>query len=226
MLQTAYRVLGTIATLSAMFSVFADIRYELHHGPISTQHREELYPLRSQLFYDFPYLYCSNPERESTLWDKLSKESTILSLAYDDNQLVGAVIALGIDEGEHMLLRKHPAYKQGTALEIDMVMIMKSHQRRGIARELLRRFQEDAQALGYTDVYGITVVRSPQHPLKPQEYLDLYLIWSSMGGTPTGLIAPWNWPTRCGTPGHEFVAPIDNMVQYWHKALLTKEAEL
>ena len=36
----------------------AEIRYELHRGPISELHREQLLPLRSTLFNDYPYLYC------------------------------------------------------------------------------------------------------------------------------------------------------------------------
>jgi GNAT superfamily N-acetyltransferase len=213
-----YRLLCALV-VCASFVANADIRYEIHYGPISQRHRTELHPLRSQLFHDFPYLYCSNPERENMIWNKLSKDSTALLLAYDNEELVGAIISIGMSEDDEKNLHKHPAYKNGKWLEIDMAMVVKSHQRRGIIRELLQRFKDDALKRGYTDVYGITVVRSDKHPLKPEHFIDLHKVWSSLGGTPTGITAAWNWPTRCGVPGNEFIAPIDNMIEYGHKTL-------
>jgi ribosomal protein S18 acetylase RimI-like enzyme len=205
--------------MCASFVAHADIRYEIHHGPISDLHRAELTPLRAHLFHDYPYLYCSNPEREKMIFNKLSKDSTALVLAYDNDKLVGALITLEMSEDDAKILHKHPDYAPGKWLEIDMAMVLKSHQRRGIVRELLRHFKADAIARGYTDVYGITVVRSENHPLKPKDFIDLCKVWSDLGGTRTGLTAAWNWPTRCGIPGAEFIAPIDNMIEYWHTTL-------
>lgn len=196
----------------------AEVSYEMHYGPISAQHREQLLPLRSTLFHDYPYLYVSNCEREAVLWDVLSRKSTLLALAYDNRELVGAVIALGIgDDNEHVVLQQHRAFHEGCCLEIAMIMVAKRYQRRGIARKLVGSIEATARSQGYTDLYGITVVRSANHPLKPEVFANLDDICSHLGGTPTGLTAAWNWPTRCGMPGNEIVAPVDNMVQYWHK---------
>lgn len=196
------------------------IRYEIHYGALSDKHIAELVPLRLELFYGYPYLYVGNPEREAHHWKNMPADGTVIVLAYDGAMLVGAVLAYNEDATKHKSLAQHADYQPGTCLHLDLIMIVKTHRSLSAARELLKQFEAAARARGYTDVYGITVVRSNNHPLKPERSLELHAIGSRLGGfKPLPLYEVWNWPTRCGTPGNEFVAPVDNMVQYWHKKI-------
>lgn len=198
-----------------------DIRYEMYYGRLSDEHIVALIPLRLELFYDYPYFYVGSPERELRNWKNMPSESMVSVLAYDGDCLVGAVLAYDEDAAKHPSVAQHHAYQLGKCLHLDLIMISKTHRRHGTARELLRRFEQDAITRGYTNVYGITVVRSNNHPLKPERPLDLSAIGPRLGGfTPLPLYEVWNWPTRVGVPGNEFVASIDNMVQYWHKTLV------
>lgn len=195
------------------------IRYELYHGAIPEEQMRQLIPLRLELFHDYPYLYCGSPEREERQWKSLPADSTVLVTAYDGAYLVGALLAYAEDTAKHVALVHYPAYRPGHGMHVDLIMVVKTHRRYGITRELFKRFEEDVQARGYTDLYGITVMRSQNHPLKPVGTVELDALAPRVGFHATGLYEIWNWPTRVGTAEDESAMPIDNAVQYWHKRL-------
>jgi GNAT superfamily N-acetyltransferase len=201
------------ATLLTTMTIASDILYEVHHGPLSDEQIEILLPLRLELFYGYPYLYSGNPERERRNWKSLPP-STIGIFAYYNTRLVGVIIAYEEDSAKHVALAGYANYRPGKGLHVDLIMVTKEYRKYGVARGLQKHFEVHARKNGYVDLYGITVVRSANHPLKPEKALDLYLLFSRAGFCALPLYETWNWPTRCGVPGNEFVAPIDNMVQY------------
>ncbi len=200
-----------------------NIRYEIHHGALSERHIAELLPLRLTVFYDYPYLFSSTPEHETKRWKAIpQQDSIILVLAYNNDTLVGGLLAYAEDPAHHPVVSQLPNYNSSGSLYLELIMVVPTHQNRGIEREMLSIFEPDARNRGYTDIYDITVVRSQHHPFGIENTHDEILIYQNMGFKQMHLYDVWNWPTRCGVPGNEFVAPIDNMVQYWHKKLPTR----
>jgi hypothetical protein len=199
-------------------STSPQIRYELHRGTMSDKHIEKLMPLRLKLFYGYPYLFSGTAEEETRRW-KNTPASTILVLAYDADTLIGALLAYPDDASHYPALKKLPHYKPATSLYIEFTMVAPVPHRHEIARELFKLFATEAARSGYTDVYDITVLRSQNHPLKAENDIDCDIDGRAWGLQRTHIYEPLVWSTRCGTPGNEFVARIDNMVEYWHKQL-------
>ena len=197
----------------------AEIQFTLHKGPIDIDSRQKLSALRVRLFYEYPYLYCGNQEEEQRVWEALSTDQTIWVVAYDQGKLVGAFVALPVNEHSHALITQHAEYRKGAALMLDEAIIDTYYQRQGIGRKLMQLLITEAVAQGYATMYFLTVVRTAHHPLKPKQFVDLDVVWSKLGGIPTNLTALYNWPTRCGTPENECIASVDNMVRYWYKTL-------
>lgn len=216
-------ILGAFAMIPVTLS--ANIRYEIHHGQMSEEHIQQLYPLNRELLHEYPYLSAGTLEYFNELWHSVLPPNTMLVLAYDVDTIVGALIAFSADEpyGCAHIINQHQNYRPGKSFYIALAMVIKPYQRRGIARQLLQLCEIAAHEQGYTEIYLQTVVRSKDHPLKPDNALDLDTIWSRLGFHKTNLYEIYNWPTRCGVPGNEFIAPIDNAGQYWHKQLVCKD---
>jgi GNAT superfamily N-acetyltransferase len=216
--NTLYRiVLPSIFStfLLTSLSIFAEIRYEIHRGPLSKEHVEMLKHYDPGMWYDYPYLLAATPEYEEEYWHEVSTPSTILVLAYNKkNNFAGAVVAYSVNEpGGHV----GDFYAPGKNLYISWVGVLKEYQRKGIARKLMAMCESEAEQQKYTDAYLMTVVRSEGHPMKTENATNLDAVFSRLGYKPMGVYKVWNWPTRCSKEGKEYAADIDNMVKYWRK---------
>ena len=211
--------------LITMYVTAADLRYEVHCGPISEHYLPQLKKFDKELFFEFPYLFVTTPEYEAVYWSAVSTPTTILILAYDQDTIIGAMVALSVDEkgeGHAEAVSQHAHYRPGKCINLAWIAVEKAYQRNGVANALVKVGEKVALAAGYTDAYMITVVRSQDHPLRPKTGFVFTpdIVCQRAGCQLTGIHELWQWPTRCGVPGNEYVATIDNMVQYWHKQIV------
>lgn len=199
----------------------ASMHYEVHQGKISEEHIQRLYPLNQELLQEWPYLSAGTLEFYNEAWHSMLPSSVTLVLAYDADKIVGALIAFSADGpyGCAHVIDQHKNYRPGKSFYIALAMVIKPYQRRGIARKLLHFCEAAACEQGYPEMYLLTVVRSKEHPLKPDNAFDPNIVWERLGFSRIKLYEVYNWPTRCGVPGNEFAEPIDNTSQYWHKGI-------
>jgi ribosomal protein S18 acetylase RimI-like enzyme len=198
-----------------------NIRYEVHRGPIDEPYLPRLKEFDATLFREYPYLFIPTPEHEAWYWHALSTPSTILVLAYDGETIVGALVGIATEEnlGHGRTLSKHASFSEEHSFYLPWVAVDAAYQHQGIGRSLLSECERAAHEQGYTQMYLATVMRSKRHPFKPHEAFDPDNIWRRQGYIPAQLYEVWMWPTRVGVPGNEIIASVDNMVQFWHKAL-------
>jgi hypothetical protein len=199
------------------------ITYEVYRGMEATRHVHHWPPLSVALTYDYPYLYVGKAEDENI--EQFATDGTILVLVRADEKVVGIAIGTPVDsaKGDSIYMEKFITqdehYHRGSAIYIVEVLVDKPYQHQGIMQTMAQLFEQTACEMGYTDMYGVTVERSGNHPFKTDDAPDLDVIWSNLGAQKTQLAKPANWPTRCGIPGNECVARVDNMLRLWHKSV-------
>lgn len=198
-----------------------EIQYLVYTGPSVYEHAHHVPPLSTALFYDYPYLYAGKAEDEDL--EQFLTDRSVAVLAYADQHVVGIAIGTPIHAGNddaaaiHSLLKHNTQYSPDNSVYVAQVLVDKPYQKRGIARTMMRLFEETAQEMGYSKMYLITVERSENHPFKTDDAPSLERIWQHLGFSKTSLSMPCLWSTRCGTPDQEYTAAIDNMVRLWHK---------
>lgn len=205
----------------AATDLFAEIRYEVHHGLIEEKYIPQLLKFDRNIFCDYPYLFVVTPEYESWYWAAVSTPTTILVLAFDGDVIIGELVAHSVEEeeGRSHVISKHSEYKPKQCLYMTSIAVEKTYQRQGIARQLIKHYENAGREHGYTESYHMAIVRSKGHPFEPVDKFDLDHVWERLGFTPVGIYESWLWLTRVGKPGDESIATIDNMVQYWHKKI-------
>jgi GNAT superfamily N-acetyltransferase len=190
-----------------------DVIAQAHHWP----------HLSVALTYDYPYLYVGKAEDEDV--EQFSTDGSVAVLAKDGEQVIGIAIGKPVDsEKGHSkmvcpLVQQHARYQYGKAIYVVEVLVDTPYQRQGIARRMMEYFEHESGLLGYADMYLVTVERSANHPFKTVDVVDLDVIWKRLQFSKTHLSKAALWPTRCGVPGNEFVAPVDNMLRLWHKRI-------
>jgi len=196
-----------------------EITYSVYRNSEVSAYEEPLARLDEVLFYEFPYLY-QEPSRELQIY-RFHVDGALFVVARCGERIIGIAGGMSAEAKKKYidLLSQHAEYQAGKSLYVAEVVVDKEFQQQGVGREIMRLYEQAARDMGYTDLYLITVVRSDDHPLKPEVFIDLHAAWQKLGFTPTHITAPWQWSTRCGVPGDEVPITIDNMIRLWHKKI-------
>lgn len=158
----------------------------------------DLARLRIAVFRDFPYLYDGTlAYEERYISTYLECAESLFVLALDGATVVGVATALP-------LASETDAFKQpfvDAGIDPERVfycgesVLLPAWRGRGLYRQFLGERERYARALGRFDrITMCGVVRPPDHPLRPADYVPLDAVWAHFGYLPRpDLVASFEW---------------------------------
>lgn len=152
------------------------------------QYFDELAQLRIEVFREFPYLYEGSLEYEKQYLSRYSQcEQSLVVFVKADGKIVGATTCIPFEFEESDF--KDAFLAAGLNVERSVYfgesMIRQDFRGQGIGHEFFRYREEHALKvcpdLEYTAFCAVN--RPIDHPLRPNDYVDLGAFWSRMGYT-------------------------------------------
>ena len=158
---------------------------------------DDLAALRIEVFRVFPYLYDGDHAYERAyLQTYRDSADAILVAAFDGARLVGA--STGTPMIQHA--DDFAAAFKGQDMPLDQIfycaesVLLPEYRGQGVGHAFFDAREVHARALGLTYSTFCAVVRSPDHPLRPDRYAPLDPFWRKRGYAPLdGVIASYHW---------------------------------
>lgn len=177
----------------------------------------DLARLRVGVFRDWPYLYEGSLDYERKYLAKYVRlaRATVV-LARDGDAVVGASTALPLVEAEAELrapfldagLDPAEVYYYGESV------LLAPYRGRGAGVRFFAEREVRARALGFGYATFCGVVRPPDHPARPPNYVPLDAFWTKRGFVPRpDLMASFEWRDVGGT------VPTRKPMAFWLKSL-------
>lgn len=161
------------------------LKTEILTGRDIESHIEELARLRIEVFRDFPYLYDGDLAYEKNYLNRyVSSPESIAVLVFDGDRAVGASTGLPMDHEEEDFRRPfmNAGIDTSSIFYCGESVLLKSHRGRGIYSEFFRQREEHARSLGRFESSAFCgVVRPDDHPMRPDDYRPLDLVWKRYG---------------------------------------------
>jgi GNAT superfamily N-acetyltransferase len=178
----------------------------------------DLARLRMTVFRDWPYLYDGTLEYEQGYLRKFSESpGAVIVAASDGPRIVGAATASPMIGHADAFAEPFRArgYDVSRIFYFGESVLLREYRGRGIGHAFFDRREAHARSLGgYTHTTFCAVVRPPDHPLKPPDYVPLDAFWQRRGYTRMeGLVGSYAW--RDIGDKDETAKPM----QFWMKAL-------
>lgn len=158
---------------------------------------DDIARLRIAVFRDWPYLYEGTMENEHSYLQAYEMSDRAIALAvYDGDWLVGA--STGAPLSEHA--EDFADAFEGTSLDIDTIfycgesVLLPRYRGRGLGHQFFEAREEYARGMGFEKICFASVVRPPDHPLKPAAYRALDPFWEKRGyARLPGVVAQFAW---------------------------------
>ena len=174
--------------------------------------------LRITVFHDYPYLYDGTLAYEADyLANFAASKAAVCVAAYDGHAIIGASTGAAMSEQEPEFY----AALAGQGYEIDKLfycsesVLLKSYRGHGLGNAFFDLREAHARAFGgFTHSLFASVVRPPDHPMRPQDYRPLDAFWTKRGYQKAdGLYGSYAWKD-INEPGET-----SKNLQFWIKAL-------
>jgi GNAT superfamily N-acetyltransferase len=141
--------------------------------------------LRITVFRDWPYLYDGTLGYEQRYVEKFATaENAVVVAAYDDDTIVGCATGsplLGHADAFADAFRG-AQYDPARLFYFGESVLLKSHRGRGIGHAFFDHREAHAhKSGGFTHTTFCGVVRPPDHPLRPKDYVPLDAFWRKRG---------------------------------------------
>ncbi|MEX0339488.1 MAG: GNAT family N-acetyltransferase [Arenibacterium sp.] len=161
---------------------------------------DQVAALRIAVFRDYPYLYEGDLDYERRYLETYRHSTgAILVGAFDGRALIGA--ATGTPLVDHA--EEFGAAFKGTGVALDSVfycaesVLLPEYRGRGIGHLFFDMREAHARGLGFAKSAFCAVIRSPDHPDRPDAYQPLDGFWRKRGYAPVpGVIATYSWKDR------------------------------
>jgi GNAT superfamily N-acetyltransferase len=174
--------------------------------------------LRIAVFRHWPYLYDGTMDYESSYLSAFAKaEGAIIVAAYDGDSIVGCATAAPLAAVDDAFSAPFRERKRDIAriFYCGESVLLPAYRGQGLGHAFFDRREAHARALGgFTHSTFCSVVRAPDHPLRPRDYVPLDAFWHKRGYAPAaGLMTRFTWkdvdqPAETAKP-----------MQFWMKAL-------
>jgi GNAT superfamily N-acetyltransferase len=144
----------------------------------------DLGALRIEVFREFPYLYKGTLDYESRyLRSYASSERSSVVIARDGASVVGASTAMPATEHDKEVAT---ALREGGIDPAEVYyfgesVLRASYRGRGIGHAFFDHRESRARELGFKLASFCAVVRAPDHPAKPADYVPHDAFWSKRG---------------------------------------------
>ena len=166
--------------------------------PALRDHVPDLARLRIEVFRAFPYLYDGTVEYETRyLQTYLDCPDSVVVLALDQGRAVGAATAMPLaqETEEFQAPFRRAGIDPTRVFYCGESVLLPAYRGRGLYRHFLAERERHARALGRFDRMTMcSVVRPPDHPLRPADYVPLDDVWAHFGYQPRpDLVASFEW---------------------------------
>lgn len=180
--------------------------------------------MRIRIFKEYPYLYMGNLEYEEKYLQSYSLNAkAMLAVAYSNEKVVG--ISTGIpllSESEIINVCENSLKQQdkdpSKYYYYGEILIEHNYRGLGISSKLYKAQDALASSWGFKHTSILTVHRSDNHPLRPQNYKDSNCIWEHLGffkNLPP-LTIRYNWPT---IQADGSIVDDSNLMEFWERPL-------
>lgn len=178
--------------------------------------------LRIAVFRDWPYLYEGDLSYERKyLQSYVDSSDAVLVGAFDHGRLVGA--ATGTPLEDHA--QDFAAAFEATGRHLHQVfyfaesILLPEYRGQGIGHRFFDLREEDALTKGRRFAAFCSVIRPPDHPMRPNNYRPLDGFWRKRGYEPMdGVVARFRW-TDVGEQNQS-----DKELQFWGRSLSSAPA--
>ena len=177
----------------------------------------DLAALRIEVFRAFPYLYEGDEAYERDyLATYMNAKGAVIIGALDGDVLVGAATASPL--GEHHEEFAAPFAARGLDITeffyFGESVLRAAYRGQGIGVRFFEEREKAARAASFTKCVFSSVVRPPNHPLRPADYVPLDAFWAHRGYSRIeGLVTQFSW--RDVGEAEESAKPME----YWMKDL-------
>jgi len=173
--------------------------------------------LRIVVFRDWPYLYDGDADYERDYLEIYRQSAdAILVAAFDGDRPVGAPTGSAMDDHAEdigVALARQPVDLTGIFYCAESVLLPE-YRGRGLGHAFFDAREAHARELGRTHVAFCGVVRSEDHPLRPEAYWPLDGFWRKRGYAPVAdAVASFRWKDI------DQPAESDHALQFWMRAL-------
>lgn len=194
------------------------IRVESFVGSAARRFIPDLARLRTQVFRDFPYLYDGTADyEENYLRTYIQSPESVIVIAFDGETIVGAATALPLaHEPDYATApfraRGHDLSKLFYCGES---VLDRRYRGRGLGVAFFEHREAWARKLGrFTHSCFCGVVRPPDHPRRPKDYVPLDAFWQKRGYRKVeGLTTEFTWRDL------DEAVPTPKPMQFWMKEL-------
>lgn len=186
---------------------------------LSPPHLKALAQLRIDVFKEYPYLYQGSYAYEEAYLSKFLRTPKAYIIAiFDEGRLVGSLTGLPLVAEEAPF--QAPWLTEYGAIHrlyyISEVLLYPDYRGQGLGKALFRQAEAAIEAKHcFEGITFATVIRPPQHPLKPATFRSSDPFWRDLGYQPQadkiGFI-PWQ-------DLNETSESLKSM-QFWYKALI------
>ena len=173
--------------------------------------------LRIAVFAAWPYLYEGSAEYEREyLAEFTAAADAVLVAASDGDRIVGAATASPLMAQDEYI--RAPFERAGidpaTVFYFGESVLLTDYRGQGIGHAFFDQREAAARRYGASHASFCAVVRPPDHPLRPADYVPLDRFWQGRGYAPVpGMIGEFTWQEH-GEQG-ESAKPM----QFWMRAL-------
>lgn len=174
--------------------------------------------LRIAVFRHWPYLYDGSMDYESEYLSKFATaEGAVIVAAYDSETIVGCATAAPLAEVEEEFSAPFRArgWDISRLFYCGESVLLPEYRGRGLGHAFFDHREAQAQSLGgFAHSTFCAVVRQPQHPLRPGDYVPLDAFWSKRGyARAEGVTTHFTWKDV------DQEAETAKLMQFWMKPL-------
>lgn len=178
---------------------------------------DDLSRLRIAVFAAFPYLYDGTVEYEREYLAEFTKAAdAVLVAAFDGTRIVGAATASPLIAQDDYIREPFAAHGIDPAevFYFGESVLLPEYLGRGIGHAFFDHREAAARDWGASRTSFCAVIRPPDHPARPKDYVPLDGFWRKRGYAPVeGLTGTFTW-REFGEAGES-----DKPMQYWMRVL-------
>ncbi|WP_299745685.1 GNAT family N-acetyltransferase [uncultured Tateyamaria sp.] len=191
------------------------MRIETLTGPALTEALDDVAKLRLAVFRDWPYLYEGDAAYERRYLEVYEQsDRAVVVAAYDGDWMVGAATAAPLVEHADAFSDAFDGanFNINSCFYCGESVLLPRFRGRGLGHRFFDMREAHARDLGYKSMCFASVLRPPDHPLRPSAYRPLDPFWEGRGyRRMPGVVAHFSW--KDVDQGAETEKPL----QFWIK---------